>query len=69
MGNAERLDSFRQDGSDARVSLFSDLHIAIHGDLDQALGLIRRTLQHCGAPMGTELVVEETDTVIRIDLN
>ena len=49
--------------------LFSDLHIAIHGDLDQALGLIRRTLQQCGAPMGTELVVEETNTVIRIDMH
>jgi hypothetical protein len=49
--------------------LFSDLHIAVRGDLDAALAVIRATLQACGAPSGTELVVEETNAVIRLELH
>ena len=49
--------------------LFCDVQISVHDDLDRAMGVIRTVLSRCGAPPGTELCVDGSDTVIRIDVH
>lgn len=49
--------------------IYSDVQVLVTGDVDQALGVIRATLVTCGAPQDTELLVESTDTTIRLDVH
>ena len=49
--------------------LYSDIQISVTRDLDLAASIVRLVLAQCNAPRGTELHIEGTGTVIRIDLH